>query len=151
MSLTGTVMDPNVARPAVPAGEEMSPNSGGGGIFGFSAIPGAKGGPQGSPMGPMGGSLGGPQDSQGGPMDGSQFDPQGGSQFDLQGGSQDPAQCAPNDITCQVSIPPQTVDMGSSNSSPLDLRLPLDNLHPSSPIARIRHLCNPAQDNTLPQ
>ncbi|KAF9540747.1 hypothetical protein EC957_003765 [Mortierella hygrophila] len=148
--LGGTPMDAstvlNVRGPAVPAGEVMSSS---GGDFGFNAFPGPQSVPQGGSTGPQGGSMNPQGDLQPG---GPQFGSQGGSQFDIQGDSQDPAQCAPNDIACQLSIPSQTVDMGSSTFiNPSTSVSPSTTYQPLVQSLESDIFATSAQDNILPQ
>ncbi|KAG9065196.1 hypothetical protein KI688_002519 [Linnemannia hyalina] len=153
----GTPMDaatlPNVRGPAVPTGEVMSS---GGGVFGFNALRDPQSVPQGGPMGPQGGPMGpqgGSMNPQGGPQsEGPQFGSQGGSQFDIQGDSQDPTQCAPNDIACQLSIPSQTVDMGSSTLiNPSTSVFPSTAYQPQVQSLESDIFSTPTQDKILPQ
>ncbi|KAF9150847.1 hypothetical protein BG015_007324 [Linnemannia schmuckeri] len=131
----GDATNPNVQEPAVPTGEVMSFGSGGGGIFGFNALPGPQDGPQSGPMDPQ-----------------TFHSPQGGLQIGSLGGSQGLIQCAPNDIACQLSIPSQTVDMGSSTLiNPSISVFPSTTYQPQVQSLDSDIFATPAQDNTLPQ
>ncbi|KAF9912193.1 hypothetical protein EC991_000604 [Linnemannia zychae] len=60
-------------------------------------------------------------------------------------------QCTPNDIACQLSIPSQTVNMGSStNITPSTSVLPSTVYQPQVQSLESNILASPAQDSSLP-